>query len=64
MSKHATQTVLENVKVLAIDQNAAKDDANKAKVGRTVTLKLMSICCRAFGFGRRNGRSVFNSSWT
>ncbi|HNQ92929.1 MAG TPA: Flp pilus assembly protein CpaB [Alphaproteobacteria bacterium] len=40
VSRHATQTVLENVKVLAIDQNASKEDANKAKVGRTVTLEV------------------------
>lgn len=40
VSRHATQTVLENVKVLAIDQSATKEDANKAKVGRTVTLEV------------------------
>lgn len=40
VNKHATQTVLENVKVLAIDQNAGKEEANKAKVGRTVTLEV------------------------
>ncbi|MDD3020472.1 MAG: Flp pilus assembly protein CpaB [Alphaproteobacteria bacterium] len=40
VSRHATQTVMENVKVLAIDQNAAKDDGTKAKVGRTVTLEV------------------------
>ncbi|MDY0028917.1 MAG: Flp pilus assembly protein CpaB [Pseudobdellovibrionaceae bacterium] len=40
VSKHATQTVLENVKVLAIDQNAGKEEAGKAKVGRTVTLEV------------------------
>lgn len=40
ISRHATQTVLENVKVLAIDQNASKEEANKAKVGRTVTLEV------------------------
>jgi len=40
VSRHATQTVLENVKVLAIDQSAVKEEANKAKVGRTVTLEV------------------------
>ncbi len=39
VEKHATETVLENVKVLAIDQTASKDD-DKAKVGRTVTLEV------------------------
>lgn len=42
VSRHATQTVLENVKVLAIDQSATKEDSNKAKVGRTVTLEVNS----------------------
>ncbi len=37
--KYAAETVLENVRVLAIDQVAKKDD-DKAKVGRTVTLEV------------------------
>jgi pilus assembly protein CpaB len=37
--KYATETILENVRVLAIDQQARKDD-DKAKVGRTVTLEV------------------------
>lgn len=36
----ATQTVLSNVKVLAIDQNATADDDEKIKPGRTATLEL------------------------
>jgi pilus assembly protein CpaB len=39
VDQHATETVLENVKVLAIDQVARKED-DKAKVGRTVTLEV------------------------
>lgn len=39
VEKHATETVLENVKVLAIDQMAQKAD-DTAKVGRTVTLEV------------------------
>ena len=39
VSRHATETVLENVRVMAIDQLSAKED-NKAKVGRTVTLEV------------------------
>lgn len=39
VSKHASETVLENVRVLAIDQAARKED-DKAKVGRTVTLEV------------------------
>ncbi len=39
VDRHASQTVLENVKVLAIDQNARKED-DKAKIGRTVTLEV------------------------
>lgn len=39
VERNATETVLENIKVLAIDQTARKDD-DKAKVGRTVTLEV------------------------
>jgi len=39
VDRHASQTILENVNVLAIDQNSRKDD-DKAKVGRTVTLEV------------------------
>lgn len=38
--KYAAETILENVRVLAIDQQARKEDDNKAKVGRTVTLEV------------------------
>ena len=41
VDKHASQTILENVNVLAIDQNSRKED-DKAKVGRTVTLEVNS----------------------
>lgn len=39
VDRHASQTILENVNVLAIDQNSSKVD-DKAKVGRTVTLEV------------------------
>lgn len=39
VDRHASQTILENVNVLAIDQNSSKGD-DKAKVGRTVTLEV------------------------
>ncbi|HAJ90661.1 MAG TPA: Flp pilus assembly protein CpaB [Rhodospirillaceae bacterium] len=39
VDRHASQTILENVNVLAIDQNSNKED-DKAKVGRTVTLEV------------------------
>lgn len=39
IDKQASQTVLENISVLAIDQNSSKVD-DKAKVGRTVTLEV------------------------
>ncbi|MFA7276437.1 MAG: Flp pilus assembly protein CpaB [Pseudobdellovibrionaceae bacterium] len=64
VSRHASQTVLENVKILAIDQSARRED-DKAKVGRTVTLEVnragaermalagqmgdLSLVLRAFG---------------
>lgn len=39
IQKYAAETVLENVRVLAIDQQSRKDD-DKAKVARTVTLEV------------------------
>ena len=39
VQKYASETILENVRVLAIDQQARKED-DKAKVGRTVTLEV------------------------
>lgn len=39
VNRHASETVLENVRVLAIDQMSKKED-DKAKVGRTVTLEV------------------------
>jgi pilus assembly protein CpaB len=39
VSNYASETVLENVRVLAIDQVSRKED-DKAKVGRTVTLEV------------------------
>lgn len=39
VSRHASETVLENVRILAIDQTSKKED-DKAKVGRTVTLEV------------------------
>ncbi|MES2729106.1 MAG: Flp pilus assembly protein CpaB [Pseudomonadota bacterium] len=39
IDRHATETVLENVKILAVDQMARKD-GDEAKVGRTVTLEV------------------------
>ena len=34
----AAETILENVRVLAVDQKAERDDDDKVKVGKTVTL--------------------------
>lgn len=39
LDKYATETILQNVKVLAVDQMAQRsDDEDKVKVGRTITL--------------------------
>lgn len=40
IDRMATETILENVRVLAIDQRATKAADEKAKVGRTVTLEV------------------------
>jgi pilus assembly protein CpaB len=38
LDKMATETILQNVKVLAIDQTAKRPEDDKIKVGKTVTL--------------------------
>jgi pilus assembly protein CpaB len=40
VTSFAAETILENVRVLAIDQTATRPDEDKIKVGRTVTLAL------------------------
>lgn len=43
VSKSASETVLSNIKVLAVDQEATRsDDEDKAKIARTVTLEVSS----------------------
>lgn len=36
----ATETILQNIKVLAVDQSAARDEEGGVKVGKTVTLEV------------------------
>lgn len=38
LDKMATETILQNVRILAVDQMASRPDEDQAKVGRTVTL--------------------------
>ena len=38
LDKLATETILQNVKVLAVDQKATRPDEDKVKVGKTVTV--------------------------
>jgi pilus assembly protein CpaB len=40
LNKMATETVLQNIKVLAIDQTAKRPEEDKVKVGKTVTLEV------------------------
>lgn len=40
VSKNAAETILGNVKVLAVDQEATRGDEDKAKIARTVTLEV------------------------
>lgn len=40
LERYATETILQNVKVLGIDQQAVKDEKSGAKVGKTVTLEV------------------------
>ena len=43
VNQFATETVLENVRILAIDQRATNSSSDEAKVGRTVTLEVTSV---------------------
>lgn len=40
IDRRATEVILENVKVLAVDQRAKPDEENRVKVGNTVTLEV------------------------
>lgn len=40
LDKIATETIIQNVKVLAVDQSATRPEDDKVKVGKTVTLAL------------------------
>ena len=42
LDSYATETILQNVKVLAVDQTAQPSDDDKIKVGKTVTLAVES----------------------
>lgn len=42
LERFATETILQNVKVLGIDQEAVKDEKSAAKVAKTVTLEVDS----------------------
>lgn len=55
VNKYATETVLENVKILAIDQRSSKADEDKAKVGRTVTLAVMASDAEVLALASRMG---------
>lgn len=43
INKMATETILQNVKVLAVDQAAKRPEDEKVKVGKTVTLALTAV---------------------
>ncbi len=40
VNRMATETILENIKVLAVDQSARKEEGDKAKISRTVTIEV------------------------
>ena len=42
VNRYITETILENVRVLAVDQRAMKADDSKAQVGRTITVEVTS----------------------
>ncbi|MAM33567.1 MAG: Flp pilus assembly protein CpaB [Micavibrio sp.] len=42
VNRYITETILENVRVLAVDQRAVKADDSKAQVGRTITVEVTS----------------------
>ena len=55
VNKFATETILENVKILAIDQRSSKGDEDKAKVGRTVTLAVQAEAAEILALATRMG---------
>lgn len=42
LDKYATETILQNVKILAVDQRSERPEDDKIKVGKTVTLAVTS----------------------
>ncbi len=54
----ASETILSNVHVLAVDQNS-KDDAHEAKVGRTVTLEVTKQGAQILSMAANMGEIAF-----
>lgn len=54
VQQYASQTILHNVKVLAVDQNAA-DEGREAKVAKTVTLEVSKEGAEVLALGDRMG---------
>ncbi len=55
LDKLATETILQNVRVLAIDQKAETDTDDKIKVGKTVTLAVSSRDAEALALASEMG---------
>ncbi|MBK9586702.1 MAG: Flp pilus assembly protein CpaB [Alphaproteobacteria bacterium] len=57
ISKWATETILQNVKVLAIDQTAEEDDdKDEAELGKTVTLQINAEQAEKLALGAEFGK--------
>lgn len=54
IERFASETILSNIRVLAIDQNS-KDEGNQAKVGKTVTLEVSREGAETIALARRMG---------
>jgi pilus assembly protein CpaB len=55
LSKIATETIIENVRVLAIDQRMRNEENQKPKVGKTITLEVTPKGAEVLGLARKMG---------
>lgn len=55
IDRTATETILQNIKILALDQTAEKGDTDKVRVGRTVTLEVTQRQAEKLALASRMG---------
>ena len=55
LDKLATETILQNVKILAVDQSAKREEEDRVKVGKTVTIAVDSMDAERLILAQRMG---------